>query len=103
MLYERAKKLQSQGLSAGEIQRTLLGEGAREEDIKVILGSLGLGPQPQPDPSQRPLTLARQVMESRGLRLALVAGGIAVLGLIFYGLWQVGLLIRATVDFGPGR
>lgn len=102
MLYERAKQLQSQGLSAAEIQRTLLGEGARDEDIKVILGSLGLGPQPQPDPSQRPLTLARQVMESRGLRLALIAAGITALGLISYGLWQVGLLIRAAADLGAG-
>ena len=102
MLYERAKQLQSQGLSAAEIERTLLGEGARDEDIKVILGSLGLGPQPQPDPSQRPLTLARQVMESRGLRLALFAAGITALGLTVYGLWQVWLLIRAAADLGPG-
>ena len=46
VLYERAKQLQSKGLSAAEIRQTLLTEGAKEADIKVILGSLGLGPQP---------------------------------------------------------
>ena len=95
MLYERAKQLQSQGLSAAEIHRTLLSEGAREEDIKVILGSLGLGPQPHPDPTQQPLALARRVMESRVLRFGVYSLGAAVVGAILYGLWAVGVVVWA--------
>lgn len=104
MLYERAKQLQSKGLSAEEIQRVLLGEGANEQDIKVILGSLGLGPQPQPDPTQQPLALARRVMESRALRLAVfVIGAAAVAGLL-YVLWIVGTVVWSLVEgFTRGR
>ena len=95
MLYERARQLKSQGLSAAEIHRTLLSEGAREEDIKVILGSLGLGPQPHPDPTQQPLALARRVMESRVLRFGVYGLGAAVVGAILYGLWAVGVVVWA--------
>lgn len=86
MLYERARKLQAEGLSTEEVSRTLLAEGARPEDVKVILGSIGMGPQPQPDPTQRPLGLARRMIESRALRLAVVAGGTAVVGGLLYAL-----------------
>jgi hypothetical protein len=104
VLYERAKKLQSQGLSASEIHRTLLSEGAREEDIKVILGSLGLGPQPHPDPTQQPLALARRVMESRVLRFAVYSLGAATIGAILYGVWVLGVLVWAIVtSFSQGR
>mgnify|MGYP001572426944 CR=1 FL=1 len=104
MLYERAKQLQSKGLSAEEIQRVLLGEGASEQDIKVILGSLGLGPQPHPDPTQQPLALARRVMESRGLRLAVsVIGAAAVAGLL-YVFWIVATVVWSLVEgFTRGR
>lgn len=97
MLYERAKQLQSKGLSAAEIQQALLAEGAREEDVKVILGSLGLGPQPQPDPTPQPLALARRVMESRGLRLAVFMLGAAVLTAFLYALWTVAMVVWSAV------
>lgn len=98
MLYERAKQLQRKGLSAAEIQKELLAEGARDEDVKVILGSLGLGPQPQTDPTPRPLALARRVMESPSLRLAVFAGGLAVLGALFYVVWIVGRVVSALAE-----
>ena len=102
MLYERAKQLQSKGLSAAEIQRTLLAEGAREEDVKVILGSLGLGPQPQSDPTPQPL--ARRVMESRPLRLAVFVLGAAVLAAFLYVLWIVAMVIWSVIEgFSRGR
>jgi hypothetical protein len=103
VLYERAKQLQSQGLSAAEIHRTLLSEGAREEDIKVILGSLGLGPQPQPA-SPQPLALARRVMESRVLRFGVFSLGVAAIGAMLYGLWVVGVVVWAILSsFSRGR
>ena len=97
MLYERAKQLQSQGLSAAEIRRTLLSEGAREEDIKVILGSVGLGPQSHPDPTQ-PLAFARRVMESRLLRFGVYSLGAVAIGAILYGVWVVGVLVWAILS-----
>jgi hypothetical protein len=104
VLYERAKQLQSKGLSADEIRRALLEEGAREEDIKVILGSLGLGPQPQSDPTQRPLALAQRVMESRTLRLVVFIGGAAALGAFLYVLWIVGTVVMSLAEgFSRGR
>lgn len=104
MLYERAKQLQSKGLSAAEIQRVLLGEGAREEDIKVILGSLGLGPQPHPDPTQQPLALARRVMESRALRLAVSVIGAAAVAALLSVLWIVARVVWSLVEgFTRGR
>ncbi len=101
MLYERAKQLQSKGLSAAEIQQALLAEGARDEDVKVILGSLGLGPQPQPDPSHQPLAFARRVMESRALRFTVfVLGG----GALLYLFWIVGMVAWALYEgFSQGR
>lgn len=104
MLYERAKQLQSKGLSAAEIERTLLTEGARPDDIKVIIGSLGLGPQPQPDPTPQPLALARRVMESRALRLAVFLLGAAAIAGLAYGLWAVATVVWSIADgFSRGR
>ncbi|MDP1823598.1 MAG: hypothetical protein Q8L48_10155 [Archangium sp.] len=104
MLYERARQLQSKGMTAAEIHRVLLGEGAREEDIKVILGSLGLGPQPQPDPTQQPLALAKRIMESRGLRLALFVGGAAAVAALLSVLWIVATVAWSVVEgFTRGR
>lgn len=104
MLYERAKQLQSKGLSAAEIQQALLAEGARPEDIKVILGSLGLGPQPHPDPTQQPLALAKRVMESRALRFGVFVLGAAAVGALLYGLWVVGMVVWSLAEgFSRGR
>ncbi len=104
MLYERARQLQSKGLSAAEIERTLLTEGARPEDIKVIIGSLGLGPQPQPDPTPQPLALARRVMESRALRVAVFILGAAVLAAFLYVLWVVAMVVWSVAEgFSRGR
>lgn len=42
MLYELARRLQSQGRSAAEIRAELQKAGAKKEEIDVLLGSLGL-------------------------------------------------------------
>ncbi len=42
MLYELARRLQSQGRSAAEIRAELQKVGAKKEEIDVLLGSLGL-------------------------------------------------------------
>lgn len=104
VLYERAKQLHSKGLSAAELHRALLAEGAREEDIKVILGSLGLGAQPQPSPAQAPLMLARRILESRAARVGVfVLGAAAVAGLL-YALWTVAQVVWALAEgFSRGR
>ena len=104
MLYERARQLQSKGLSALEIRGALLSEGASPEDITVILGSLGLGPQPHPDPRQQPLAFAQRVMESRGLRFAVFTLGAAALGALLYVFWIVGVLVWSVAEgFSRGR
>ena len=98
MLYERAKRLKEKGLSAEEISRQLLGEGEREQDVKVVLGSLGFGPQPMPDPGQRPLTVAKRVLESRAVRLALFGLGAAVLAGVLYALLLGAKLVGAVTE-----
>jgi hypothetical protein len=98
VLYERAKQLHGKGLSAAEIRQALLAEGAREEDIKVILGSLGLGPQPQADPTPQPLALARRFMESRPMRFAIFALGAAVLAGVLYVLWIAGTVVSGIAE-----
>jgi hypothetical protein len=98
VLYDRARQLQGTGLSDEEVSRTLLAEGARPEDVKVILGSLGLGPQPQPDPTQRPLQLARRLVESRALRVAVLAAGTAVLGGVLAALWSLATIVGRLAD-----
>lgn len=104
MLYERAKQLQAKGLSGPEIQQTLRTEGVREEDIKVILGSLGLGPQPQANPTPEPLALAKRVMESRPLRFAVFVLGLAALGGFLYVMWIVAMVVAALAEgFSRGR
>ena len=103
MLYERVKQLQSKGLSADEIHRTLLGEGASEQDIKVILGSVGLGPQPQTATPQL-LALARRVLESRPLRFAAFVLGATAIGALLYIFWVVAAVVWALAEgFSRGR
>ena len=88
MLYERAKQLQAKRLTAEEIRATLLSEGAKPEDVQVILGSLGMGPQPQPDPT-RPLAIAKRTLESRPMRLAVFLFGTAMTGGFIYLAWAL--------------
>ena len=101
MLYERARHLQSKGLSTEEIARTLLAEGFSQVDITVILGSLGLGPQPQAA-TPAPLALARRVMESRAGRLGMFVIGAAALGALGYLLWIV-VTVAAAIFEGLSR
>ncbi len=104
VLYERAKQLKGNGLSAEEIRKTLLAEGAKEEDVKVILGSLGFGPQPQSDPTPKPLAVAKRVMESRPMRIATFIVGAAALGGGLYVLWILVTVVRALAEgFSRGR
>lgn len=101
MLYERAKQLQAKGLSADQIRATLLGEGAKPEDVHVILGSLGFGPQPQTDPT-RPLTTAKRMLESRPMRLLVFVFGSAMVGGVGYFVWLLGSAIMTALE-GLGR
>lgn len=68
-LFERASALHATGQSAESIRATLVAEGFAAEDVAVILGSVGVGVQPRPDPSADtvPLTVMSRVARSRGL------------------------------------
>ncbi|MFO0601149.1 MAG: hypothetical protein U0228_37920 [Myxococcaceae bacterium] len=98
MLYERAKQLQAKGLTGAELNRALLAEGFAQADINVILGSLGVGAQPNPDPTQRPLTVATRVLESRGARaLVFSLGALVLLGAAWL-VWSGARFVSALVD-----
>jgi len=68
-LFERARTLQASGQSVESIQAALVKEGFAPADVVVILGSLGAGPQPRPDPTAdtAPLTLVSRIARSRVL------------------------------------
>jgi len=68
-LFERAKTLHAAGQSAEVMHATLVREGYAAADVVVILGSLGAGPQPRPDPTAdtAPLTTVARVARSRWL------------------------------------
>ncbi len=68
-LFERARALQASGLSAEALHATLVKEGYAAADVVVILGSLGAGPQPRPDPTAdtAPLTVVSRIARSRVL------------------------------------
>lgn len=104
MLYERARQLKTGGASVDEIRSDLTRQGASEDDIKVVLGSLGEGPQVQPDPTQKPLALVSRVANSRGLRA--VGFGAAAVGLagIVYAVWVGAWFVLALIEgFRAGR
>ncbi|MBM4777561.1 MAG: hypothetical protein GQE15_07635 [Archangiaceae bacterium] len=104
MLYERARQLKSGGASSAEIRRALLAEGASEEDVQVVLGSLGDGPQPQPDPTQKPLDLMSRVANSRGLRAVAFVMGAVVVAAMVYAVWVGGVFVMGLVSaFRAGR
>jgi len=98
VLYERAKQLQAKGLTGAELNRALLAEGFAQADINVILGSLGVGAQPNPDPTQRPLTVATRVLESRGARALIFAFGAMVVGGIAWLVRTGFRLVSALVE-----
>lgn len=68
-LFERARTLHATGQSPEAMHATLVKEGYAAEDVVVILGSLGAGPQPRPDPTAdtAPLTLVSRIARSRAL------------------------------------
>ena len=68
-LFERARALHASGQSAESIRETLVAEGFAAEDVAVILGSVGAGIQPRPDPMADtvPLTVMSRIMGSRAL------------------------------------
>jgi hypothetical protein len=98
-LFERARALQASGHHADRIQALLVEEGHAAADVSVILGSLGEGPQPRPDPTadSAPLTLVTRVARSRitltlfGLAFTTVFGGL---------VWLASLVLAA---FGQSR
>ncbi|MBE2250419.1 MAG: hypothetical protein IAE78_12825 [Myxococcus sp.] len=78
-LFERVRALHAAGQSAEAIEATLRAEGHSAEDITVLLGSVGAGPQPRPDPTKdtAPLTTLKRIANSKWLK------GLAVL--VFVG------------------
>ncbi len=68
-LFERARALHATGQSAESIRDTLVADGFAAEDVAVILGSVGAGIQPRPDPSADtvPLTVMSRISRSRAL------------------------------------
>lgn len=72
-LFERARALHASGQSAESIRNTLVAEGFAAEDVAVILGSVGAGIQPRPDPTADtvPLTVMSRIVRSRALLGAL--------------------------------
>lgn len=104
VLYERARQLKSGGASPDEIRRELLKQGATDEDIQVVLGSLGEGPQVPPDPTQKPLALMSRVANSRGLRgVAFLVGAVGFAGLV-WAVWVGAAFVMALVAaFRAGR
>lgn len=68
-LFERARALHATGQSAESIRDALVAEGFAAEDVVVILGSVGAGIQPRPDPSADtvPLTVMSRIARSRAL------------------------------------
>lgn len=68
-LFERARALHASGQSAETIRDTLVAEGFAAEDVAVILGSVGAGIQPRPDPMADtvPLTVMSRIAHSRAL------------------------------------
>lgn len=68
-LFERARALHATGQSAESIRAMLVAEGFAAEDVAVILGSVGAGIQPRPDPSADtgPLTVMSRIWRSRAL------------------------------------
>ncbi len=68
-LFERARTLHAAGQSAEVMHATLVNEGYAAADVVVILGSLGAGPQPRPDPTAdtAPLTVVSRIARSRVL------------------------------------
>lgn len=68
-LFERASALHATGQSAESIRSTLVAEGFAAEDVAVILGSVGAGVQPRPDPAADtvPLTVMSRISRSRGV------------------------------------
>lgn len=87
-----------------EIRKTLLAEGASEEDVTVILGSVGEGPQVQPDPTQKPLALAQRVFENRTLRIVVGVGGVAAVAGLAWAVWVGVRVVWALIEgFTRGR
>lgn len=68
-LFERARALHASGQSAETIRDTLVAEGFAAEDVAVIVGSVGAGIQPRPDPTADtvPLTVMSRIAGSRAL------------------------------------
>jgi hypothetical protein len=88
MLYELARRLKEEGRSAAEIRRALLEVGANQEEINVLLGSLGFSAQPHTAAPEL-LTRASRVTSSRWV-LALVFALLIGLGVpVVYVVWSV--------------
>lgn len=91
-LFERARALHATGQSAESIRDTLVADGFTAEDVAVILGSVGAGIQPRPDPSADtvPLTVMSRIWRSRALFgvvflvVATFCGGVAWFFSLFF-------------------
>lgn len=98
-LFERARTLQASGLNAESLHAALVNEGYAAADVVVILGSLGAGPQPRPDPTAdtAPLTVVSRIARSR----VLIALGVLLVATMCGGFsWVAVTLMEA---FKRGR
>lgn len=93
-LLERARTLHAAGQRAEVIEATLVGEGFARADVLVVLGALGLGPQPRPDPSggTAPLALVTRVATSKVLVGSFAVAVMTLLGAL---LWAAAWLMAA--------
>jgi hypothetical protein len=95
MLYELARRLKDEGRTAAEIRAELLRVGAKNEEIDVLLGSLGLSAQPLTGAPEL-LTKTSRVTSSRWtlgfllLALLLALGPLVWLGLTLPDAVRVG-------------
>ncbi len=86
--YERARQLEAQGRSPEEIRATLLREGASEDDVAVVLGSLGKLANPQTTVVPGPLDTVGRVAKSRVTLTLVFAGAVLALSPFLYLAWR---------------
>jgi len=86
--YERARQMQRQGLSIEQIREKLAPE-VSQDDLNVILGSLG-APETPANAGLKPITLLDRIWSSRLLMAIVLVGALAALTPLF-------LLARAIV------
>jgi len=92
-LFDRAKALEAMGHRPDAIRASLEKEGVDPRDVAIVLGSMGAGPQPLPDPASGTGALPREGgVDKVLLWIALLGIG----GLI----WVIALIARTVTIRG---